>query len=521
MKQQFLFFLIIILFGACSPSNTKKKFFSDSDNEQNTDTVLTSKTEKDSIDVFDDTLIEKMSLKYDTLLTATAKFVAGIKTDDFFADLQKKPFYNNHSTLTNNEWEKIKKLKITPISEWIRTSAVHSSNDTATLFYPFSGPDFLYGNAFFPKSKNYILLGLEQIGTLPDISKFSDLELNQYLGDIRYSLRYINKAGYFITSQMGNDLSKQNLDGVTHILLNYLAQTNHKIHSFSHVYIGDNGQIVESQNTHTAGKINGIKFCFFSDDDTSLRNLYYFKVNVADDKIKQHPEFYTFLDKSGTKYTYIKSGSYILHDGRFVRLRKYIMNNSEKILQDDTGIPFWCFDGSNFDINLFGKYTRTIKDFKNYFQTDMADELKKQGNKTLPFYLGYTSWTNEGILLYANRTKELIAKKAKTPKKTTEIKQDKRDKNIISGKPVFKVQFKISGHKLDPNGKILKGLKNVSFYTDKGIYKYTAGSEKTPQACLSIKEKLKKEGFKDAFLVAFLNDKRIQVRDAIAIMNID
>ena len=38
-----------------------------------------------------------------------------------------------------------------------------------TTFYMFSGPDFLYANAFFPGSATYVMSGLEPVGRLPEM----------------------------------------------------------------------------------------------------------------------------------------------------------------------------------------------------------------------------------------------------------------------------------------------------------------------------------------------------------------
>src|SRR6266511_2275297 len=49
-------------------------------------------------------------------------------------------------------------------SQLARIRAWSSSNLTAaqpTMFYMFSGPDFLYANAFYPKARTYVLSGLE------------------------------------------------------------------------------------------------------------------------------------------------------------------------------------------------------------------------------------------------------------------------------------------------------------------------------------------------------------------------
>jgi N-acetylmuramoyl-L-alanine amidase len=72
---------------------------------------------------------------------------------------------------------------------------------------------------------------------------------------------------------------------------------------------------------------------------------------------------------------------------------------------------------------------------------------------------------------------------------------------------VYKVQIITSKIKLPANAKELKGYKNVSFYEENGLYKYTYGESSDQD---SVKSTLKKTrgDFKDAFIVIFKNGEK-------------
>ena len=55
----------------------------------------------------------------------------------------------------------------------------------------------------------------------------------------------------------------------------------------------------------------------------------------------------------------------------------------------------------------------------------------------------------------------------------------------------------------------------MSFYYDKGLYKYTYGESTNYDEILRMKRKVN-EKFKDAFIVAFLKGERIDTQQAIA-----
>lgn len=84
-----------------------------------------------------------------------------------------------------------------------------------------------------------------------------------------------------------------------------------------------------------------------------------------------------------------------------------------------------------------------------------------------------------------------------------------------SGKPVFKVQILTSGNKLKSNDKRLKGVK-ADFYKENGMYKYTYG-ESTNYDLIAKKRREISSKFKEAFVVAFINGKKVNTKEAIEI----
>ena len=86
-----------------------------------------------------------------------------------------------------------------------------------------------------------------------------------------------------------------------------------------------------------------------------------------------------------------------------------------------------------------------------------------------------------------------------------------------SGKPVFKIQFLSASAPIKGN-QAFKGLSPVSYYYEKGLYKYTYGATTDYNEILRLKKKVN-EKFKDAFIVAFINDNRIDTKQAIAMVN--
>ena len=94
-----------------------------------------------------------------------------------------------------------------------------------------------------------------------------------------------------------------------------------------------------------------------------------------------------------------------------------------------------------------------------------------------------------------------------TPKEEEETKETSKIK--------FKIQILASDRVLPQNSKQFKGLKPVSWYKENGLIKYTYAEDEDYNKILKIKKKIVDPKFKDAFIIAFKNDTKININQAI------
>jgi len=80
--------------------------------------------------------------------------------------------------------------------------------------------------------------------------------------------------------------------------------------------------------------------------------------------------------------------------------------------------------------------------------------------------------------------------------------------------PVFKVQVLASSSLLKSNNARFKGLKDISYYQEGGLYKYTVGSSENYNEILRLRREVAKT-FPNAFIIAQKNGVRVDVNEAI------
>ena len=103
--------------------------------------------------------------------------------------------------------------------------------------------------------------------------------------------------------------------------------------------------------------------------------------------------------------------------------------------------------------------------------------------------------------------------KPKTPSNPQSTNKPKSE-TAKSNKPIFKIQILTSDKKLPAGSKLFKGLTPVGHYQEKGIYKYTYGESHDYNKVLRTKRQISSK-FKDAFIIAFKNGKKMNVNEAI------
>ena len=73
----------------------------------------------------------------------------------------------------------------------------------------------------------------------------------------------------------------------------------------------------------------------------------------------------------------------------------------------------------------------------------------------------------------------------------------------------YRVQIYASSHKVDLDSPIFKGLNSLEFYESDHLYKYTVGNAKTYDEIVKLWKSLREKGFKDAFIIAIKDGKRV------------
>ena len=339
----------------------------------------------------------------DNIKDDLVSFMSGMpnKKSGCLPSLDSMDKWNHYAREIDNMFSHANSLRFKKMRVWADSELVKNQSIT-TLFYPFSGPDFLNANIFYPDVDQYILIGMEPIGYLPDVCKMIPDSVFSYLNTINNSLKDIFKRSYFITSKMSNDLRKTKVNGTLPLIALFIKRTGHQIVSIQHVGIDSVGkmQVIESLK-NKKNIVQGIKVDFLSLSGEKTQSAFYFRTDISDKGLDKNRGFKTYLSELPPSFSYLKAASYLMHSDNFKSIRTLIFDISSTILQDDSGIAYRYFDKLKWNIKLYGKYSKPKNEFAYINEPDLGEAFKSSVRRPLPYSLGYNWGTDHTSLLYA------------------------------------------------------------------------------------------------------------------------
>jgi hypothetical protein len=175
---------------------------------------------------------------------------------------------------------------------------------------------------------------------------------------------------------------------------------------FRYVRLDDDGKVIDrplDYHATTRYGNKGVQIEFRSDRDQSVHQLYYFSLNLADDRLTENKPFQTYVQNLKPATTMFKSTSYMMHHKEFSLIRNLVLENSAAVLQDDSGIPYRMFDASQWKVQLYGDYDRPYGSFGYMEQVDLRAAYRQPGIKPLPMHIGYGYRKITSNLLLAQR----------------------------------------------------------------------------------------------------------------------
>ena len=328
----------------------------------------------------------------------TARFLAGMQpsADSPLLPLTRDPAWQHHAKFLDSAFDQLEQRQLSKVKAW---ADANLAAPKPTMFYFFSGPDFLYANAFYSKASTYVMAALEPPGAVPDLSKVSRGSVDSALSNIEHSLSTILNFSFFITKHMKTDLHVGQISGALPILYVFLERSGKSIRSVTPIALDDNGIVHAADEDAGKNPQHGAKIVFAGSDGVE-KTLYYFSTDLSNSGLRSSG-FLKFCATLAPGNSLIKSASYLLHSGNFTTARDFLLASSATIIQDDSGIPLGDYNRKNWHFFPFGYYAGPISEFAGRYQQSYAELFRRA--QPMDFGIGYRWRSHESNLLLSVR----------------------------------------------------------------------------------------------------------------------
>jgi len=230
------------------------------------------------------------------------------------------------------------------------------------------------------------------------------------------------------------------------------------------------------------------------------------------------------------------------------------LENASILLETDYSSQYEGFDPNSDESYItFSLYQNSNLESSSRFAAEIQEQMKDRVGlndrgvrqagflvlykTTMPSVLvevGYLSNIEEENFLISEKGQDYIASaifrafkqyKAEIENQGNEIhsgttKESPPATTKPSGGILFKIQIAASTDQISLSSPRFRGVKGIEMYRHNGMFKYTYGSEPDLEKAQQLLERMKANGFTDAFIVAFRNGDRISLDQAKSLLGL-
>lgn len=277
----------------------------------------------------------------------------------------------------------------TPMQAWAATEL--SSAAGQTVFYPFSGPDFLTIHRLYPAASRYVLVALQEGGPPPVVERMSERTAQATLRVHANAIQSFTQKGFFITAKLGKGYSVPGAwTGITGMLMAFAAIEGFEVIHAAPLSLvhGNDDVVVGSPDDRAVEDWNSVRLTLRGSDGKIVL-LDYLDLDLSNTGLPHGSPALAFIERSATEHVLIKAASHLPQFPPFFELRDVLLERSRELVQDETGVRYADLT-ERFSTTLYGRFVGVNRLFDPRPQRALKAAYQQRTDiKPLPFGIGY------------------------------------------------------------------------------------------------------------------------------------
>ena len=270
-----------------------------------------------------------------------------------------------------------------PMMKWAASEIDFKSG--GTVFYPFSGPDFVTVSSLFPDAGRYIMIAMQAAGAPAQLASMPAPRQQAFQAKFLREWAKFSRLGFFRTDDLNDDLrDKQSYIGTTTILMTFAHYMGYVVKEVYPIVLdAPSGEFVRADQSPW----KSVRLVLAKAGRSVV--IDYVSVDLSDGFLSQNQPMRAWLDKQSSHPVLLKAASHLLQESYFSTLRDMIVANAPMVVQDETGLNYSYLEKIG-KVQLYGGFLYPHELFNRNKQASLAQAYQSATHvKPLPFGFSY------------------------------------------------------------------------------------------------------------------------------------
>lgn len=307
-----------------------------------------------------------------------------------------------------NAWDSYERVIGIPLRKWAADEIAPPKG--GTLFYPFSGPDFVTVAQMFPDADRYVLVAIQPAGPVVDITTMNGQAASAFKSKFENEWTKFGRLGFFRTIDLNeNTASKEVPLTSTPVMMAFAAALGFRVESVNPLQMNPESGEFEAVETPASHRWNSVRLELSREGKPVT--LDYICLDLSDGYLKSHPVEREWIRRTAKNPVLLKAASHLLPKPYFSVTRSAIIENTPLLVQDETGLEFPDLKKIG-PVKLYGRFTAVLDLFDPNSQRELALAYAEAGQTNpLPFAYSYQKSAERRSLQVVRRDPTATPKK--------------------------------------------------------------------------------------------------------------
>ena len=297
------------------------------------------------------------------------------------------PFFGAGSKAqADGAWDYYQKTIGQPMSEWAKTEVRRAPG--GTVFYPFSGPDFVTVSHLFPQADRFVMVAMQAAGEPADMANMSSGRVQSFQAKFMREWMKFSRLAFFRTDDLNEDLRDKHAQiGITTILITFALYSGYDVKAvYPIVFDEASGDYIKGNGPWKSVRLELSKA-------GKPVVLDYVSLDLSDDVLSQSASTRAWLARESRHPVLLKAASHLLQETYFAVLRDILVENATMVIQDETGLNYTNLAQIG-PVDLYGGFLYPHELFNRKKQESLAQAYRESKDvKPLPFAFSYNKTT--------------------------------------------------------------------------------------------------------------------------------